>query len=39
MTRNTNARLAGFFFLFYIATALAEMMVFAQASRGEGIAA
>jgi hypothetical protein len=39
MTRNTNARLAGFFFLFYIATALAEMMLFGQASVGEGTAA
>jgi Domain of unknown function (DUF4386) len=39
MTRKTNARLAGFMFLFYIATALPEMRLFARASAGEGIAA
>jgi hypothetical protein len=39
MTRNVNARIAGFFFLFYIATALAEMVLFGQASGGEGTAA
>jgi hypothetical protein len=39
MTRNTNARLAGFMFLFYIATALTEMVVFDRASSGQSAAA
>jgi hypothetical protein len=39
MTSRTNARLAGFMFLFYIATALTEMIVFDRASSGQGTAA
>jgi hypothetical protein len=39
MTRTTNARLAGFMFLFYIATGIAGMVLFAPATRGEGTAA
>jgi hypothetical protein len=39
MTRKTNARLAGFMFLFYIAAGIASMILFAQASRGEGTVA
>ena len=40
MTRKTNARLAGFMFLFYIATGLTSMVLFGQASSGaEGTAA
>ncbi len=35
MTQTTNARLAGFMFLFYIATGIAGMVVFAPATRGE----
>jgi hypothetical protein len=39
MTRTTNARLAGFMFLFYIATGIAGMVLFAPATSGEGTAA
>ena len=39
MTRTTNARLAGFTFLFYIAVAFPSMVLFDRATRGEGIAA
>jgi hypothetical protein len=39
MTRKTNARLAGFMFLFYIATGVASMVLFGQATSGEGTAA
>lgn len=39
MTRNTNARLAGFTFLFYIAAGIASMVLFSRAASGEGIAA
>ncbi|OLD64047.1 MAG: hypothetical protein AUI33_12480 [Ignavibacteria bacterium 13_1_40CM_2_61_4] len=39
MTRKTNARLAGFTFLFYIAVALPGMILFGRATSGEGIAA
>ena len=39
MTRKTNARLAGFTFLFYIAVALPSMVLLDRATRGEGIAA
>lgn len=40
MTQRTNARLAGFMFLLYIATAIMSMVVFEQATRGaEGTAA
>jgi hypothetical protein len=39
MTRRTNARLAGFMFLFYIATAFPQGVLFSRASSGEGIAA
>jgi uncharacterized protein DUF4386 len=34
MTRKTNARLAGFMFLFYIATGLANLALFNQATGG-----
>jgi hypothetical protein len=40
MTRTTNARLAGFMFLFYIATGVAGMVLFGRATNGaEGTAA
>lgn len=39
MTRTTNARIAGFTFLFYIAVGLASLNLFGQATSGEGIAA
>ncbi len=39
MTRKTNARLAGFTFLFYIAAGVAGMVLFGAASGGEGTAA
>ena len=39
MTRATNARIAGFTFLFYIAVGLAAMVLSARATGGEGIAA
>ncbi|HVS81742.1 MAG TPA: DUF4386 domain-containing protein [Pyrinomonadaceae bacterium] len=39
MTRKTNARLAGFMFLFYIATGLTNLVLFNQAASGEGTAA
>ena len=40
MTRTTNARLAGFMFLFYIATGIANLVLFKQATSGaEGTAA
>lgn len=39
MTRKTNARLAGFTFLFYIAVAFPSMILFGRATSGEGIAA
>jgi hypothetical protein len=39
MTRRTNARLAGFTFLFYIAVALTGMVLSSRAARGEGTAA
>ena len=39
MTRRTNARIAGFTFLFYIAAGITSMVVFGQAARGDGIAA
>ena len=40
MTHRSNARLAGFMFLFYIATGVANMVLFNQAVRGaEGTAA
>ena len=39
MTRNTNARLAGFTFLFYIAAGIGSMVLFGRATGGEGIAA
>ena len=38
MTRKTNARLAGFTFLFYIAVAFPSMVLFGRATSGEGIA-
>jgi hypothetical protein len=37
MTRKTSARIAGFTFLFYIAVAFPEMVLFAKATSGEGI--
>ncbi len=39
MTLKTNARLAGFTFLFYIAVAFPSMVLFGRATSGEGIAA
>jgi hypothetical protein len=39
VTRTTNARIAGFTFLFYIAVAFPGMVVLDRATRGEGIAA
>ena len=39
MTRTTNARIAGFMFLFYIATALPQMILFDKATSGAGVAA
>lgn len=39
MTRNTNARIAGFTFLAYIAAGLGSMAIFGRATGGEGIAA
>src|SRR2546422_5064755 len=39
MTRTTNARIAGFTYLFYIAVAFPEMVLFDRATSGEGIAA
>jgi hypothetical protein len=39
MTRRTNARIAGFTFLFYIAVAFPSMVLFDRATRGVGIAA
>jgi hypothetical protein len=39
MTRRTDARIAGFTFLFYIAVAFPSMVLFDRATRGVGIAA
>ena len=39
MTRTTNARIAGFTLLFYIAAGITSMVLFARATSGEGIAA
>lgn len=39
MTRTTNARIAGFTFLFYIAASIASFILFSQATAGEGMAA
>jgi hypothetical protein len=39
MTRTTNARIAGFTFLFYIAAGLSSMVLFGRATGGDGIAA
>jgi hypothetical protein len=39
MTRTTNARIAGFTYLFYIAVALPSSILFDRATSGEGIAA
>lgn len=39
MTRTTNARIAGFMFLFYIVTGIAGMLLFAPATAGVGTAA
>jgi Domain of unknown function (DUF4386) len=39
MTRATNARIAGFTYLFYIAVAFPSMVLFDRATSGEGIAA
>ena len=39
MTRTTNARLAGFMFLFYIAISLPSTILFEQATSAEGIPA
>jgi hypothetical protein len=39
MTRTTNAKIAGFTFLFYIAVAFPAMVLPNRAAAGEGIAA
>ena len=39
MTRTTNARIAGFTFLVYIAAGVTSMVLFARATSGEGVAA
>ena len=39
MTRTTNARIAGFTFLFYIAVGIPSMILMGRATSGEGIAA
>jgi len=39
MTRTTNARIAGFTFLFYIVVGIASMLLFSQATSGEGVTA
>lgn len=39
MTRTTNARIAGFTFLFYIAAGVSDMILFGRATGGEGMAA
>jgi hypothetical protein len=39
MTRTTNSRIAGFMFLFYIATGIASMVLFDQAASGKGVSA
>lgn len=39
MTRTTNARIAGFTLLFYIAAGIASLVLFGGATSGEGIAA
>src|SRR5882672_1709018 len=39
MTRTTNARIAGFTFLFYIATGIASLVLFGGAAGGDEIAA
>ena len=39
MTQRTNARLAGYMFLLYIATGIASMILFSQSTGGEGTAA
>ena len=39
MTRTTNARIAGFTFLFYIAVGVTAMVLFGRATGGEGMAA
>ena len=39
MTRTTNARIAGFTFLVYIAVGITSMVLFAQATKGDGVAA
>src|SRR5215212_9466174 len=39
MTRSTNARIAGFTYLFYIAVAFPAMVFFGRATQGDGIQA
>ena len=39
MIRTTNARLAGFTFLFYIAAGVGGMILFGRAASADGIAA
>ena len=39
MTRSTNARIAGFTFLLYIAAGIPSMILFGRATSGEGMAA
>lgn len=38
MTRTTNSRIAGFTFLLYIGVAFPSIVIFAQATKGDGIA-
>lgn len=39
MTRTTNARIAGFTFLFYIVVGIASILLFSQATSGEAVTA
>lgn len=39
MTRTTNARVAGFTFLFYIAAGIASVVLFSRATGGQGVTA
>lgn len=39
MTRTTNSRIAGFTFLLYIAVAFPSIVIFAKATKGDGVAA
>jgi len=39
MTHRTNARIAGFTFLFYIAVGISDIVLFSRATGSEGITA